>query len=146
MHDRFQIRRAHWPEDTALLRQVRESVFVMEQHVPAALEWDGIDAECIHALAVSQDGQAIGTGRLLRDGHIGRMAVLREWRGQGVGKQLMKFLMTEARNRHYPHLLLNSQVSAVPFYEHFGFVTRGDEFDEAGIPHLEMVLELAEKR
>lgn len=145
MHDRFQIRRAHWPEDSALLRQVRESVFVMEQHVPAELEWDGIDAECVHALAVSQDGKAIGTGRLLRDGHIGRVAVLREWRGQGVGKRLMEFLMAEARSRHYPRLLLNSQVSAVPFYERIGFVTRGDEFDEAGIPHLEMTLELAEK-
>ena len=128
-----------------MLRQVRESVFILEQHVPVELEWDGIDADCVHALAMSEDGQAIGTGRLLQDGHIGRMAVLREWRNQGVGKQLMDFLMTEARNKHYPLLLLNSQVSAVAFYERFGFVTRGDEFDEAGIPHLEMVLELSEE-
>jgi predicted GNAT family N-acyltransferase len=144
MHDTFQIKRAHWPEDTGMLRQVRETVFVLEQHVPAELEWDGIDADCFHALAMSQDGQAIGTGRLLLDGHIGRMAVLREWRGRGVGKQLMELLMTEARNNHYPRLLLNSQVSAVPFYERFGFVTRGDEFDSAGIPHLEMILALTD--
>lgn len=144
MNDAFQIRLAHWPDDAAILRQVRESVFILEQHVPAELEWDGIDADCVHALAMSEDGQAIGTGRLLQDGHIGRMAVLREWRNQGVGKQLMEFLMVQARHKHHPRLILNAQVSAVAFYERFGFVTRGDKFDEAGIPHLEMVLKLAE--
>lgn len=143
MNDAIQVRLAHWPEDTAMLRQVRESVFILEQHVPAELEWDGIDADCVHALATSPDGQAIGTGRLLRDGHIGRMAVLREWRNQGVGRRLMETLMAEARHRNYPRLALNAQVSAVSFYERFGFVTRGDEFDEACIPHLEMVLALA---
>ena len=143
MNDIFQVRLAHWPQDTAMLRQVRESVFILEQHVPADLEWDGIDADCVHALAMGPDGQAIGTGRLLPDGHIGRMAVLGEWRNQGVGKRLMEILMAEANRRNYPLLVLNAQVSAVPFYERFGFVTRGDEFDEAGIPHLEMALELA---
>lgn len=145
MNDGFKVRLAHWPEDTAMLRQVRDTVFIQEQHVPAELEWDGIDAECIHVLAISQDGQAIGTGRLLQDGHIGRMAVLKNWRNLGVGKRMMETLMTEARRQHYPLLLLNAQVSAVPFYEHFGFITRGDVFDEAGIPHLEMILQLAEK-
>ena len=143
MPDAFHLRLAHWPEDTAMLRQVRESVFILEQQVPADLEWDGIDADCVHALAIDPGGRAIGTGRLLPDGHIGRMAVLREWRNKGVGTWLMGVLMAEARRRNYPRLVLNAQVSAVCFYEHFGFVTRGDEFDEAGIPHLEMVLELA---
>ncbi len=142
MNDAFQVRLAHWPDDEALLRQVRESVFILEQHVPVDLEWDGVDVDCIHVLAMNQDGQAIGTGRLLQDGHIGRMAVLREWRGQGVGGQLLELLIGEARRKHCPKLLLNAQVSAVPFYERFGFVTRGDVFDEAGIPHLEMVLGL----
>ena len=145
MTDGFKVSLARWPEDTDKLRQVRETVFIQEQKVPAELEWDGIDAECIHALALDQDGSPVGTGRLLRDGHIGRMAVLREWRKLGVGSRMMELLMTEARRLHYPRLVLNAQVSAVPFYARFGFVTRGDEFKEAGIPHLEMVLQLTEK-
>ena len=145
MTDGFKVSLARWPEDTDKLRQVRETVFIQEQKVPAELEWDGIDAECIHALALDQDGSPVGTGRLLRDGHIGRMAVLREWRSQGVGSRMMAVLMAEARRLHYPRLVLNAQVSAVPFYARFGFVTRGDEFEEAGIPHLEMVLQLTEK-
>ena len=145
MNESFSVRLAHWPEDTAMLRQVRETVFIQEQHVPADIEWDGIDAECIHALAMSRDGSPVGTGRLLRDGHIGRMAVLREWRKLGVGSQMMELLMAEARRRHYPCLALNAQVSAVPFYARFGFVTRGDEFEEAGIPHLEMILPLTQE-
>ena len=144
MTDSFKVNLARWPEDTDKLRQVRETVFIQEQKVPAELEWDGIDAECIHALALDQDGSPVGTGRLLRDGHIGRMAVLREWRKLGVGSRMMELLMAEARRLHYPRLVLNAQVSAVPFYARFGFVTRGDEFEEAGIPHLEMVLQLTE--
>lgn len=140
MPDGFHVRLAHWPQDTAMLRQVRESVFILEQQVPADLEWDGIDADCVHALAIGPDGQAIGTGRLLPDGHIGRMAVLREWRNKGVGTRLMGILMAEARRRNYPRLVLNAQVSALPFYARFGFAARGDEFIEAGIPHLEMVM------
>lgn len=144
MTDSFKVSLARWPEDTDKLREVRETVFIQEQKVPAELEWDGIDAECIHALALDQDGSPVGTGRLLRDGHIGRMAVLREWRKLGVGSRMMELLMAEARRLHYPRLVLNAQVSAVPFYARFGFVTRGDEFEEAGIPHLEMVLQLTE--
>lgn len=134
MSDLFQVNLAHWPDDAASLRQVRERVFVVEQHVPVELEWDDIDSECVHVLATDKDGQAIGTGRLLEDGHIGRMAVLKEWRGRGVGSQIIELLMSEARRRHYPKLLLNAQINALPFYERFGFVSRGDVFDEAGIP------------
>ncbi len=142
MSDRFQVRLAHWPVDAPLLRQIRETVFVLEQHVPVELEWDGLDVNCIHALATDHDESAIGTGRLLPDGHIGRMAVLRVWRGRGVGYRLMELLMREARRNGHPKLLLNAQVSAVPFYERFGFVARGNLFDEAGIPHVGMSLEL----
>ncbi len=144
MSDLFQVNLAHWPDDATSLRQVRERVFVVEQHVPVELEWDGIDSECAHVLATDQYGQAIGTGRLLEDGHIGRMAVLKEWRGRGVGSQIIELLMSEARRRHYPKLLLNAQINALPFYERFGFVSRGNVFDEAGIPHLQMILALTD--
>lgn len=136
----YQVRLAHWPDDAPLLREVREDVFIREQHVPQELEWDGIDHECVHALACSDQGQAIGTGRLLPDGHIGRMAVLNDWRGLGVGAQIMRLLMREAGKKGCPLLQLNAQVSAVPFYEQFGFRCRGEVFDDAGIPHLRMVL------
>jgi len=142
MAETFQAKIAHWPDDAPAMRQVREIVFILEQHVPVELEWDGIDDDCVHVLAKDQNGMAIGTGRLLPDGHIGRMAVLREWRGRGVGSRMIELLMSEARCRHYPKLLLNAQISALPFYEQFGFVGRGDVFDEAGIPHLEMTLAL----
>lgn len=142
MKSDFRVRLAHWPEDAPQLQEIRERVFIVEQHVPVELEWDGKDPDCIHALAMDKLGHAIGSGRLLPDGHIGRMAVLSEWRGQGVGKQLMKLLMLTARDRGLSRLLLNAQVSVIPFYQQFGFTTRGEVFEEAGIPHLEMVLGL----
>ncbi len=133
------VRFARWPDEASLIRQVRETVFIREQQVPPELEWDGIDPECVHVLALDEQGQAIGTGRLLADGHIGRMAVLQDWRGQGVGSQIIQLLMQQARDNAYPTLQLNAQVSAVPFYEQFGFHSHGEVFDDAGIPHLKMV-------
>ncbi len=82
----FCIRAADWSSDRNALRAVREQVFVHEQSVPVELEWDEFDAQCQHVVAEAA-GQAIGTGRLLPDGHIGRMAVLESWRGQGVGSR-----------------------------------------------------------
>lgn len=143
MNNRIELRLARWPEDAPMLREVRELVFVNEQHVPVELEWDGIDIDCVHALALNENGEPIGTGRLLPDGHIGRMAVLKHWRGRGVGSQIMKLLMDEGSRRNHSGLILNAQVSAVPFYEQFGFISRGSVFEEAGIPHMEMVLDLS---
>ena len=135
----FQLRLARWPQDQAALRQVRETVFVREQKVPLALEWDGLDDQCLHMLAEDRDGNPIGTGRLLPDGHIGRMAVLREWRGRGVGSALLRALMEEGRKRGFETMILAAQVQAMPFYEKAGFVAEGDVFDDAGIPHRNMV-------
>ena len=86
-----------------------------------------------------RDGNPIGTGRLLPDGHIGRMAVLREWRGRGVGTALLRALMEEGRKQGFERLILAAQVQAMPFYEKEGFVAEGDVFDDAGIPHRNMV-------
>ncbi|SFQ08342.1 hypothetical protein SAMN05216419_10587 [Nitrosomonas cryotolerans] len=78
----FIIRLVNWRDEAHLLRPVREAVFIKEQQIPAELEWDAFDISSLHALALAADGRPIGTARLLSDGHIGRMAVLQEWRGQ----------------------------------------------------------------
>jgi predicted GNAT family N-acyltransferase len=136
----FAVRRTDWPRDCVSLSAIRKTVFVDEQHVPADLEWDGRDDRCLHVLAVARDGAAIGTGRLLPDGHIGRMAVLKAWRGQGVGGALLAELIAAARDAGHSRAMLNAQVHALGFYARFGFVAEGPEFDEAGIPHRAMVL------
>jgi predicted GNAT family N-acyltransferase len=135
----YRVRPARWPEDREALRLVRETVFVQEQKVPAELEWDGMDQKCLHMLAEDGQGNPIGTGRLLPDGHIGRMAVLREWRGRGVGSALLRALMEAGRQRGFEKMILAAQIQAMPFYEKAGFVAQGGIFDDAGIPHRNMV-------
>lgn len=119
--------------------KVRESVFVDEQNVPREIEHDEHDAASRHVVARDGDGTAIGTGRLLPNGHIGRMAVLADWRGKGVGRAMLERLMEEAAKRNVRHLALHSQTQAGGFYRCFGFVEEGPEFFEAGIPHRTMV-------
>ena len=135
----YRVRPARWPEDREALRLVRETVFVREQKVPVELEWDGMDQKCLHMLAEDGQGNPIGTGRLLPDGHIGRMAVLREWRGRGVGSALLRALMEAGRQRGFEKMILAAQIQAMPFYEKAGFVAQGGIFDDAGIPHRNMV-------
>ncbi len=133
----LRVRAADWDVDRAALRAVREQVFVREQGVPIELEWDEFDPLCQHVVAEAA-GQAIGAGRLLPDGHIGRMAVLEPWRGQGVGSALLKSLLQVARDRGIRRVRLNAQSRAVAFYARHGFVAEGEEFIEAGIPHRSM--------
>lgn len=133
----LRVRAADWNADRAALRAVREQVFVREQGVPIELEWDEFDPLCQHVVAEAA-GQAIGAGRLLPDGHIGRMAVLEPWRGQGVGSALLKSLLQVARDRGIRRVRLNAQSRAVAFYARHGFVAEGEEFIEAGIPHRSM--------
>lgn len=131
------VRDADWQVDGNVLRAIREEVFVREQAVPADLEWDEFDAPSHHALAFAGD-TPIGTGRLLADGHIGRMAVLRAWRGQGAGSALLTHLMRIARVRGMKRVQLNAQVQAVSFYLSHGFAVEGEEFPDAGIAHRKM--------
>jgi predicted GNAT family N-acyltransferase len=130
-----------WRAAQAEAKRIRFTVFVEEQAVPAELELDDKDAACIHALAY-YDGEAIGTGRLLPDGHIGRMAVLKEWRGRGAGRALLRALLQAARRRGDREALLSAQVHALDFYRAEGFEPEGDVYDEAGIPHQAMRLRL----
>jgi predicted GNAT family N-acyltransferase len=127
-----------WSDAAPKATRIRELVFVREQAVPPEIELDEWDACSDHALAFAPDGAAIGTGRLLPDGHIGRMAVLREWRGRGVGAALMTALLDRAAIRGMRRVLLNAQTHAAPFYARFGFTAFGSEFMEAGIPHVAM--------
>ena len=138
----FTIRILAWSEALELARPVREKVFVEEQQVPRDLEWDEWDERCEHAVACNSRGDAIGTARLLPDGRIGRMAVLRNWRGQGVGTALLEAMLERARARSMARVTLHAQTHAAGFYRRFGFSERGEEFWEAGIPHVEMTLEL----
>jgi predicted GNAT family N-acyltransferase len=134
----FTITLGDWQQQATGARAVRQQVFVIEQKIPLELEWDQMDAASLHALACDPAGQAIGTGRLLPDGHIGRMAVSKACRGHGIGAALLQTLMAEARQRGDQSVLLHAQTSVVGFYQRFGFVGCGDEFIEAGIPHLLM--------
>lgn len=138
-----EIRRADWDLDRAALRHVRTRVFIEEQKVPAELEWDELDHTSLHVLALAGD-EPVGTGRLTPDGHIGRMAVMPSWRGRGVGAALLQHLMQVARARGDAACELNAQVSAVGFYERFGFRAEGEEFMDAGIPHRLMRLAYAD--
>jgi len=138
----FGIQAGSWNELGEQARQVRETVFVAEQRVPRDLEMDEHDAVSRHVVARDAEGGAIGTGRLLPDGHIGRMAVLADWRGKGVGRALLERLLEEAARQDLRHLALHAQTQASGFYRRFGFVEEGPEFIEAGIPHRTMVRSL----
>jgi predicted GNAT family N-acyltransferase len=144
----YSVRIADWHDQGGALRAVREAVFIREQGVPVELEWDEFDADCIHLIAVDAAENAIATARLLQQGEnggIGRMAVLKEWRGKGVGDALMRHLMKEAAALEIQQLTLNAQAYAVGFYARFGFAAMGNQFLEAGIPHVKMALRLADQ-
>ncbi|MBL0143187.1 MAG: GNAT family N-acetyltransferase [Betaproteobacteria bacterium] len=141
----FRVRLVEWPEACAILTRIRTTVFVEEQNVPAEIEMDGRDGECAHALAESEAGEAIGTGRLMRDGRIGRMAVLAPWRRKGVGAAILDALMAEARRRGFRETYLHAQSHAQVFYARHGYVAEGEEYLEAGIPHIRMRAPLGDR-
>ena len=122
---------------------IRQKVFIEEQGVPQEMELDEFDPIASHALAF-QGAQCIGTGRLIETtqnaGQIGRMAVLAGFRGNGTGKAILMALIELARSQKMSSISLHSQVSAIPFYEKFGFIAQGSVYEEAGIPHRNMML------
>ncbi len=132
------IRLDTWERLQADAKTIRFEVFVDEQKVPAEIELDEMDAHCLHAVAYDAVGTPVGTGRLLPDGHIGRMAVRKSARGSGVGGALLQALMAVARERGAPAVELSAQTQAAPFYVQHGFVIDGDGFMEAGIAHVTM--------
>ncbi|WP_409360607.1 GNAT family N-acetyltransferase [Achromobacter piechaudii] len=121
---------------------VRHEVFVLEQKVPPEVELDDDDAVSVHAVAYGPDGAPMGTGRLLPDGHIGRMAVRKRARGMGVGGQLLDALIEQGHGDGHRMLVLHAQTHAAGFYQAHGFAVEGEEFVEAGIAHVVMTREL----
>lgn len=134
----YTVSEVEWRAGERAIRAVRTKVFVEEQSVPETLEWDGLDESSRHVMAVAADGTPIGTGRLLRDGYIGRMAVIEEWRGRGVGSALLELLLEIAGSMGFDEVRLHAQTHAVGFYARQGFKVEGEEFMEAGIPHVVM--------
>jgi len=116
---------------------IRYEVFVEEQNVPEELEIDGLDNEAKHVLAFVNE-VPIGTGRILSDGHIGRVAVLEKNRGLGIGKLIMKELVKCAQDMNLEKVWLSSQWHAHSFYLDLGFVCVGEIYEEAGINHIKM--------
>lgn len=139
----FHVEAIEYAAGLAELRVVRETVFVHEQQVPLEEEWDALDPLCRHVIARDEAGAPIGTGRLTPERRIGRMAVLADWRGQGVGDAMLAALMAEARKLGWPAVSLNAQVSAEAFYARHGFIPEGERFMEAGIEHQSMRRALA---
>lgn len=131
-----------WNELGTIAADIRRAVFIVEQRIPERLEWDDFDAVAIHCVAF--DGELpVGTGRLLPDAHIGRMAVLTSHRGQGIGAAILKRLIAVGRARGDRHFELNAQRYVKAFYEREGFVAYGRPFVEAGIEHVTMKLDVA---
>ena len=142
-----QLRTGTWAELGEAAQRIRTEVFVQEQRIPAELEWDEADHAAVHAVAFNRLGQAVATGRLLQPSpgvaRIGLMAVDRALRGAGVGRQVLQALLAAAVARGDREAVLHAQRSAAKFYLGLGFDPRGEDFEEAGIPHIEMARALA---
>ncbi len=142
MSNPFTVHLLSWHNGEPLLRAIREEVFIREQGVPAELEWDGLDQSSKHILALSVNGEAIGCGRITPDGHIGRIAVLPQWRGKRIGSAILEALLDYAHSQDYQLVELSAQMQALPLYRRFDFTEVGEVFIDANIPHIKMQLHL----
>jgi len=141
----MKVARAENPEARAACFAVREAVFMGEQGVTEAEEWDGLDEACTHFLAGSPEAPA-GCARLLPKGDaakVQRVAVMEAYRGTGIGRQIMRAVLDHAREKGFRKVILDSQTYALGFYEALGFTAYGPEFDDAGIPHRAMRIDLS---
>ena len=126
------------------ISSIRDTVFCLEQNIPRDIEWDGEDSECTHVIASHHNGTSIGTGRIKSDGKIGRLAILKDFRGQGIGERVLMSLIDVARDKGLKQVYLHAQIQAESFYRKRGFQKDGDEFIEANIRHVKMVLEITQ--
>ena len=127
-----------WEKAQPHAAPLRFAIFVGEQNVPPGIELDALDEKSLHAVAYDAEGKPIGTGRLLPEGKIGRMAVVKEWRRRGVGADLLEALIGEAHRRGLAEVTLSAQLQAAEFYRAHGFVAEGKVYEEAGILHQAM--------
>ena len=132
-------------EHEEAIRYIRHTVFTLEQGVDPAIDFDGQDNDAVQVLVYDNE-MPVGTGRMLPDGHIGRIAVLAPSRGRGMGSRIIAALMDRAAGLQLNRVYLGAQVSAVPFYEKLGFVADGDNYMEANILHTPMVRDLRQDR
>jgi predicted GNAT family N-acyltransferase len=141
----FRVEIRSWEEARAAAAPIRYEVFLEEKDPPPGIELDDVDPQCLHALALDETGKAVGTGRLLPDGHIGRMAVLKDWRRRGVGDAIIDALTEEARKRGYAAVVISAPLQAAEFYRNHGFVAEGKVFREAGMLQQKMRKALAQQ-
>ncbi len=139
----YSIKETCWQDDEDCIRAIRTEVFIIEQHVPEELEWDELDNNATHLLTYDHQQHCCATLRMLDDGHIGRVAVLKPYRNQGIAREMMNRAIILATQRDLPSVVLNAQKSIVPLYQSLGFICEGNEFIDAGIPHIKMRKELA---
>jgi len=139
----FDLKNAQWPQDSEQIYSVRQQVFVVEQGIAPALEWTGDDDQFRSILALDSDQKPIGTGRVKVSSEtatIGRMAVLKDWRGEGVGTALLQRLIEIGKADGADKFELSAQVSAIDFYQKLGFIASGDVYLDADIEHRKMTL------
>ncbi|MDH5423793.1 MAG: GNAT family N-acetyltransferase [Gammaproteobacteria bacterium] len=137
--DKIIIRDADWLQDNSDLKYIRREVFIVEQQVPEAMEWDEQDLSALHCLAIVNN-KAVATARLQRNGQLGRMAVLKEYRHRGIGGMLLTHLINKYPLPISTPLFLHAQKHAVDFYKKYHFIRDENEFMEAGIPHYLMTM------
>ena len=122
-------------------QHIRELVFVLEQDIAPEDEWDDQDPISTHFVVYDAD-QPIATARLLSNDHVGRVAVLKEYRSKGIGKLVMQDIIALAKQQQRKELILSSQVHATQFYSGLGFAVQGESYLDCGIPHVDMVMKL----
>ncbi|WP_336141159.1 GNAT family N-acetyltransferase [Acinetobacter sp. 102] len=137
----YQVKQGNWDQLQQDAKLIRTLVFIQEQGIAEVDEWDEQDAISQHFVIYDQD-QPIATARLLQNNSVGRVAVLKAYRGQGLGQMIMLEIIAFAKQQGRIFLHLSSQVHAMSFYQQLGFVVQGDEYDECGIPHIEMRMPL----
>ncbi|PPC94204.1 MAG: GNAT family N-acetyltransferase [Methylotenera sp.] len=142
MSAEFQVLQVTWESHAPQLTAIRQEVFVEEQEVDPAFEWDEIDAVAVHLLAISGD-QPVGCARIIDFKKIGRMAVVKPWRGCGVGQALLTKAVAICQAQGTPVVKLTAQTHAISFYEQAGFEATSGIYQDANIPHVDMQLQLA---
>lgn len=141
----FRVQSGHWDKLEQDAKLIRKQVFIIEQNIPEEEEWDDQDMISDHFVVYDQD-QPIATARLLQNNSVGRVAVLKTYRGQGIGRMIMLEIIQLAHQQDRTFLQLSSQVHAISFYEKLGFSIQGDAYDECGIPHIKMQLVIETKK
>ncbi|MCK9468892.1 MAG: GNAT family N-acetyltransferase [Porticoccaceae bacterium] len=140
----IRVEQTSWCRSHSALTAIRHQVFVIEQGVPLEAEIDSDDPAALHWLALNTQAVPMGTARLVGN-RVGRMAVLSDYRGAGVGASLLRAIIKHANEAGIDTLVLDAQTHALPFYEKFGFVVCSEEFDDVGIPHRAMRLHLSHR-